>query len=119
MKPIQLLYHGTSLDYSESIEENGLVKKNYDVVYLTADIEVAYEYALRAVKNSNSITRQPVICIIDAPQMVADGFTFNHELAYAEWTTECVPANYIVQVAIEDESDLDNIATNIYELRNL
>ena len=40
--PTQLLYHGTSFGNSTLIEQQGLLPKNYDKVYLTTDIRVAY-----------------------------------------------------------------------------
>lgn len=101
--PTQLLYHGTSFSNSTLIEQQGLLPKNYDKVYLTTDIRVAYNYA----KSRND---QPVICIVDAPQMVKDGFTFDHNNTYAEWTTDSVPEKYLIQLLIEDESDLDAVA---------
>lgn len=102
-KPIQLLYHGTSLESSKLIEEQGLIPKNYDKVYLTADLQVAYNYA----KQKSDKT---VICIVDAPQMIKDGFTFEHNNTYAEWTTDYVPSNYLVQVLVEDESSLEVVS---------
>ena len=105
MKPVTLLYHGTSKTYSAAIEEQGLIPINYDNVYLTADLYVAYSYAKK--------TDQPVICIIDAPQMAKDGFTFEHDATYAEWTTKIVPAKYIVQVLIESEEDIKKLAYTV------
>ena len=102
-KPIQLLYHGTSLDNSKFIKEQGLIPKNYDKVYLTADLQVAYNYA-------KSKSDKTVICIVDAPQMIRDGFTFNHDNTHAEWTTDHVPPEYLVQVLIEDESELEALS---------
>lgn len=99
LQPVQILYHGTSFDYSEQIEEQGLRKMSSEAVYLTADIQVAYNYA----KSKGTKT---VICIIDAPQMAKDGFVFKHNDTYAEWTTEYVPPKYLVQLLVEDDSEL-------------
>lgn len=108
-KPVQLLYHGTSFKHSASIEEQGLIKINYDKVYLTADLEVAYNYAKRKQVNENDYSGI-VICIIDAPQMVKDGFTFEHQHTHAEWTIDNVPSRYILQVIIESYDELLQLA---------
>ena len=42
--------------------------------------------------------------------MVKDGFTFDHNNTYAEWTTDSVPEKYLIQILIEDESDLAAVA---------
>ena len=104
MKPVQILYHGTSLDYVESIDEKGLVSDN-NKVYLTADVIVAYDYALKAVQKGYSL--QPVICVVNAPQMVEDGFIFEHDNVNAEFTVNNIPAKYIIQIAVESEDDLE------------
>lgn len=109
MQPVQLLYHGTSLDHSEGIDKDGLVAKLHDKVYLTSDIQVAYNYAVKEVYRAESNTKQPIICVVDAPQMVEDGFVFNHNNETAEWTVDKVPPNYLTQIAVESESDLANI----------
>ena len=102
-KPTQLLYHGTSFDNSSLIEEQGLLPKNHNKVYLTTDVRVAYNYAKLK-------TDKPVICIVDAIQMVKDGFTFEHDNTYAEWTTDNVPSRYLIQVMIESEDDLSMLS---------
>lgn len=110
VKPFQLLYHGTCIDNSKSIEEKGLVGKDDSYVYLTSDLHVAYEYALRT-------NCPPVICIIDAPAMFRDGHIFYKEQFEFEWLTATVPPKYILQIQIEDESDLDMIYNSISVLR--
>lgn len=100
--PVQLLYHGTSFIYSAVIEHEGLKPVNYDKVHLTADINVAYHYAAES--------SMPVICIVDAPQMVKDGFTFTHEASNAEWTVDYVPAKYLIQIVVESENELTLLA---------
>ena len=113
VKPVQILYHGTTLESAELIESQGIIKKNHDKVYLTSDIHVAYEYAKQRTKDLRNNSFQPVICIVDAPEMVKDGFVFEHMLTYAEWTTDNVPSKYILQVAVESEEDLETIVNSI------
>ena len=107
MNPVQILYHGTSLDYVESIENKGLISAN-NRVYLTTDINVAYDYSVLAIHREDSFCSQCVICIIDALQMVKDGFEF--EFINNEYTVTHVPSKYIIQVAIESEQDLPLLA---------
>lgn len=117
MRPVQFLYHGTSLEYSESIEEQGLVSVD-SKVYLTTDILVAYDYALKAIHRPSSESLQPVICVVDAPQMNKDGYIFEHDMSSAEWTIAEVPSRYILQVAVESEEDLSKITQCIKAVIN-
>ena len=119
VNPVQLLYHGTSLDNAEIIEQQGIVKKNHDKVYLTSDILVAYDYANMRVNDVSSNSFKPVICIVDAPQMVKDGFVFEHNIVNAEWTVDNVPAQYILQFVIEEESELELLAHYVHEVSKL
>lgn len=106
-KPVQLLYHGTCYKYSHNIETEGLKPVNYDQVYLTADIVVAYHYAKQCSKNNEMSL--PLICIVDATQMFKDGYSFTHEADTAEWTTDYVPHKYIIQVLPESEDELSRL----------
>lgn len=108
VKPVQILYHGTTLSHVKDIHEKGLQPINYDKVYLTSDIVVAYEYAKsRSLIDNLSLK---VICIVDAKQMYIDGFVFTHEQSTAECTVDYVPSKYIISVIIESEEDLDKLA---------
>lgn len=106
--PVQLLFHGTCYKHSADIEHSGLRPINYDKVYLTADIHVAYHYAKQCGKNND--LSLPVICIVDAPQMSKDGFTFSHETFNGEWTVDYVPAKYLIQIIVESEDELKLLA---------
>ena len=114
--PVQLLFHGTAFDYSDTIERQGLLNQNYDKVYLTSDLYVAYEYALMRTRSLQSNSLQPVICVVDAPQMAKDGFVFTHDVSTAEYTVDKVPPHYILQVVIEGEADLDQLARYVKEV---
>lgn len=107
MNPVQILYHGTSLDYVESIENKGLISVN-DKVYLTTDLNVAFDYANKAIHRENSFCSQCVICIVDAVQMVKDGFEF--DFVNNEYIVTHVPSKYIIQVALESEEELPSLA---------
>ena len=108
VKPVQLLYHGTVYKYSYQIEHEGLRPINHKAVYLTADLNVAYDYAKQA-SRVNDLSF-PVICIVDAEQMYKDGYTFTHEVDTAEYTVDYVPAKYLLQVMPESEDELEQLA---------
>ena len=109
VKPVQLLYHGTSVNHSVSIEQEGIRPVNYNRVYLTADIYVAFNYACnKQVKDKDY--SGIVICIVDAQKMYMDGFEFTHEVTHAEYTVESVPPQYLLQVIIESEEELELFA---------
>ncbi len=103
MKPPKILYHGTSYKYINSINKQGIVKINYDKVYLTDNIETAYEYA-----NKNMYA---VICVVDAEQMYMNGYEF--DLINNEWLTEIVPKDYMLPILIEDIEDLNIIKEHV------
>ena len=109
-KPVQLLYHGTVMDYSDLIEQQGLKPVNHEKVYLTADINVAYDYAKQRTTDLHTNTMLPVMCVVDAQQMYHDGFIFTHEVGSAEYTVDNVPPEYILQVIIETDDDLELLA---------
>lgn len=103
MKPPKTLYHGTDYKYIDSINKQGIVKINYDKVYLTDNIETAYEYASKYM--------YAVICVVDAEQMYNDGITF--EEVNNEWLTDKVPSEYMLPILIEEKEDLNIIAQHI------
>ena len=110
MKPAQILYHGTVSSNIANISNNGLVAVNYDKVYLTSDIVVAYEYCKQTQLNNNDYN-VPVICVVDAIKMYDDGFEFEHALTRAVWTTNFVPVKYITQIVVQNEAELEHIVT--------
>ena len=100
MKIPSKLYHGTSLTYVESIYEKGLIaQNNATYVYLTSNIETAYVYAHKF--------RQPVICVIDAEQMIKDGFVFEEK--DNEYLITTVPTKYMLLIAVENVDELHDI----------
>lgn len=106
-EPVQLLYHGTCYKYSHWIKHEGLKPVNYDKVYLTADIVVAYNYAKQCGENND--LSLPVICIVDARKMYKDGYKFTHETSNAEWTTDYVLPEYLIQVLPESKDELHEL----------
>ena len=85
--PPEILYHGTATRFVDSIQTLGLDKRARQFVHLSKDIETAEKVGSRHGK--------PIILIVRASQMVADGFEF-FQSANGVWLTDSVPTKYIV-----------------------
>lgn len=86
--PPNILYHGTTDRFVESILANGLQKQNRQHVHLSATIETATTVGSRHGK--------PVILTIDARAMQEAGFTF-YLSENKVWLADKVPAKFIKQ----------------------
>lgn len=86
--PPDILYHGTTTKYVESILQAGLQKQKRQHVHLSATEETAV--------NVGSRHGKPVILIINAKLMFEDGLKF-YLSANKVWLTDAVPAQYIAQ----------------------
>jgi putative RNA 2'-phosphotransferase len=86
--PPDILYHGTTEKYLESIRRTGLQKQTRQHVHLSATIETA--------KAVGSRHGKPVILIIDAKAMHDAGLEF-YLSENNVWLTDAVPAEYIKQ----------------------
>lgn len=95
-----ILYHGTVKCYSESIEKDGLLKLKNKHVYLTDNTDHAYKEAL---KHGLPV----VICIVDAQEMINNGYVFEHN--NDEWLIDHAPSKYILQVQIEKYQELKQL----------
>jgi putative RNA 2'-phosphotransferase len=84
--PPELLYHGTAGQFLEAILAEGLKKMARHDVHLTQDLQTASRVGERRGK--------PVVLVIDAARMAADGFTFR-VTANGVWLTDHVPPRYI------------------------
>ena len=89
VKPPKYLYHGTGEKYVSSINQQGLIPKSRLYVHLSADFETAV--------NVGSRHGKPVVYLVEAEQMEADGFTFYHSVN-GVWLTKSVPVKYLKQV---------------------
>ena len=85
--PPDTLYHGTEHRVFGKILKDGLKPMNRQYVHLSDDIQTATIVGKRRDKN-------PVILIIAANRMVADGFKFGTGNDHT-WLVESVPAEYI------------------------
>ena len=84
--PPDVLYHGTGVNYKDSIEAQGLIPKSRLYVHLSGDVETAKKVGQRHGK--------PIIYTVDAVAMHADGYTF-YRSVNGVWLTKSVPRKYL------------------------
>lgn len=84
--PPEVLYHGTSTRFSESIYNEGIRKQGRQYVHLSADLETAAKVGKRH--------GELVIFKISSEQMCKDGYKFFLSENNV-WLTDYVPAKYI------------------------
>jgi putative RNA 2'-phosphotransferase len=85
-EPPAVLYHGTAEAFLPAILQAGLDKRSRHHVHLSAENETARSVGGRHGK--------PVVLIVDAARMHADGYTFFRS-ANGVWLTDHVPVAYI------------------------
>lgn len=86
LNPPDILYHGTGEKYVESIEKQGLIRKNRLYVHLSNNIEIAEKVGKRHGK--------PVIYEIDCKKMIEDGIEF-FKSENNVWLVESVSVKYL------------------------
>lgn len=84
--PPDVLYHGTGVNYKDSIDAQGLIPKSRLYVHLSGDVETAKKVGQRHGK--------PIIYTVDAVAMHADGYTF-YRSVNGVWLTKLVPRKYL------------------------
>jgi|GEM_PF-158079 len=84
--PPELLFHGTSSDFLQSIKKEGLLKGQRTHVHLSPNYETALQVSKRR-KNS-------IILAIKSGEMQRQGFTFYHT-SNNVWLVENVPSQFI------------------------
>ena len=89
-EPPQYLYHGTTTEALEKIKESGgLSKMRRHAVHMQADIEKAWQSAMRWRK-------KPVVLKIDAKRYYEEGGIFG-KTENDVWCTETVPLAFIAE----------------------
>lgn len=106
--PPDVLYHGTPRRNSSTIEAEGLSKMQRNHVHLTDDIYTAFNVGMR-------YHDKVVICVVDAKQMSLDGFEF-YLSQNNVWLIEHVPSKYLLQVQIDDYSELHTLKEQVDKL---
>ncbi len=90
-EPPEFVYHGTTTEAFDKIMESGFISKmNRHAVHMQADVEKAWQSALRWKK-------KPVVLKIAAGQMYEEGFIFGVSDNQV-WCTERVPVSFIIEV---------------------
>jgi putative RNA 2'-phosphotransferase len=89
MSPPDVLYHGTSDRFIESIKEKGILKMSRQYVHLSKDIDTAVKVGKRHGK--------PVVLVIDTAKMSADGFIFRLS-DNGVWQSEDIPWKYVAEI---------------------
>jgi putative RNA 2'-phosphotransferase len=84
--PPAVLYHGTAVGNREAIHTRGLLKMARHHVHLSAAVETARTVGARH--------GSPVVFVVDAAKMAADGHTF-YCSANGVWLVEHVPPEYL------------------------
>ena len=84
--PPAQLYHGSGEKYAASIEKQGLIPKSRLYVHMSADYDTAKQVGSRHGK--------PVVYLVAAGQMAADGFKFYCSVN-GVWLTKAVPSRYL------------------------
>ena len=86
VKPPEILYHGTSTRFVDSIFKEGLKKMNRQHVHLSNNLETAYKVGQRH--------GSPIVLLIKAKEMADYGYQF-YISNNGVWLTEEVPVKYI------------------------
>jgi putative RNA 2'-phosphotransferase len=85
-EPPDVLYHGTAWRNWTSIAVEGLTAQTRHAVHLSTDSDTATRVGARH--------GQPLVLVVDAAQMHADGYTFSRS-DNGVWLTPVVPAAYL------------------------
>ncbi|AQS64668.1 putative RNA 2'-phosphotransferase [Rhizobium rhizogenes] len=93
VEPPPQLYHGTATRFLEPILREGLRPGERQQVHLSADRKTAIAVGQRHGK--------PVVLIVDAGRMFADGYSF-YRADNGVWLTDAVPFSYLAE--FEDSS---------------
>ena len=86
MDPPEMLYHGTSEGFIDSIRREGLVKGRRHHVHLSTEVGMAINVGQRHGK--------PAVLAIDAQTMNSNGHVF-YRSTNGVWLTDSVPVRYI------------------------
>jgi putative RNA 2'-phosphotransferase len=85
-RPPPVLYHGTHVGALAAIQAEGLTAQSRNDVHLSRDLATARKVGGRR--------GRPVVLVVDAARMHADGYVFR-EADNGTWLTACVPSAYL------------------------
>ena len=100
-QPPQLLFHGTSTKYLDSIMEKGIISKSRQYVHLSKDVDTAHTVGLRHGGGT-------VIFVVSAEQMWKDGYKFFLS-DNGVWLVDEVPTKYFTLWHVNSSFDLNHL----------
>ena len=100
-QPPQLLFHGTSTKYLDSIMEKGIISKSRQYVHLSKDVDTAHTVGLRHGAGT-------VILVVSANQMWRDGYKFFLS-DNGVWLVDEVPTKYFTLWHVNSSFDLNHL----------
>jgi putative RNA 2'-phosphotransferase len=106
-QPPELLFHGTSTKYLDSILKQGIISKSRQYVHLSKDVDTAHTVGLRHGAGT-------VILIVSAEQMYKDGYKFFLS-DNGVWLVDEVPTKYFILWHVNTSFDLNQLKVTIGE----
>lgn len=100
-QPPELLFHGTSTKYLDSIMEKGIISKSRQYVHLSKDVDTAHTVGLRHGAGT-------VILVVSANQMWKDGYKFFLS-DNSVWLVDEVPTKYFTLWHVNSSFDLNHL----------
>lgn len=100
-QPPQLLFHGTSTKYLDSIMKQGIISKSRQYVHLSKDVDTAHTVGLRHGAGT-------VILVVSAEQMWKDGYKFFLS-DNSVWLVDEVPTRYFTLWHVNSSFDLTHL----------
>ena len=100
-QPPQLLFHGTSTKYLDSIMKKGIISKSRQYVHLSKDVDTAHTVGLRHGAGT-------VILVVSANQMWKDGYKFFLS-DNGVWLVDEVPTRYFTLWHVNSSFDLNHL----------
>ncbi len=106
-QPPELLFHGTSTKYLDSIMEKGIISKSRQYVHLSKDVDTAHTVGLRHGAGT-------VILVVSAEQMYKDGYKFFLS-DNGVWLVDEVPTKYFTLWHVNSSFDLNHLKVTVGE----
>lgn len=92
--PPDTLYHGTAKKFLASIKDSGICRRSRRFVHLSGDIKTAFA--------AGSRYGEPIVLVIDAKRMVADGYRFWLSIN-GVWQSSDIPWKYVKRILDKKE----------------
>lgn len=106
-QPPELLFHGTSTKYLDSIMKQGIISKSRQYVHLSKDVDTAHTVGLRHGAGT-------VILVVSAKQMWDEGYKFFLS-DNGVWLVDEVPTKYFTLWHVNSDFDLKQLKVTVGE----